>query len=501
MSWVNQIGHRNPQFLRECRGHLKSRSIIAALGTSVLMQVLLYLSIFEGQPWANTAEKWFSISNVFTWGLPYFLFTVGGYYLVNDLVQEEKRGTLNFIRLSPRPARSILLGKLLGVPILPYLVVLSVIPLHGWSLLKAKIPITFFFSYYSLLIITAFLCFSLALIVGITHQLRPKQSPVAIIFAGLGLFLFAPIFMSWNIGTSWFYVQNVSDLFRGGNNFSPASWLYVSLIDNSLWAYGFNLINLAIMIGLVWAMLERLFHQPRTTLISKRLSYLLTAYVTVLVCGFSVHGETQGLDLAELFVGLYVVIFGLVLLFLLALTPHRQQIFDWLNYPRTDISSLLWADKSPAVLAIGVNIVIAGLPVIPLLLLASLGGRPLAYVLLIPPSIALSWLIYAAITQLIFTTNVRTPALWATGTVILLIIVPLILMWVFQRGSLSPLWLTYRTFLGYPFYDYREPGLASAVVIGIALQSLFLVSLLAFLQRRINKLRRLATVKNAVIAQ
>ena len=40
MNWINQIGNWNPQFLRECRGHLKPRSVIATLGTSAVFQIL-----------------------------------------------------------------------------------------------------------------------------------------------------------------------------------------------------------------------------------------------------------------------------------------------------------------------------------------------------------------------------------------------------------------------------------------------------------------------------
>ena len=115
--WINHIGNWNPQFLRECRGHLKPRSVIAAVGTSVLLQVLLILS--QTSVYNDIRISARNIFQILTWTLPYFLLVVGGYYLVNDLAQEEKRGTLNFIRLSPRPAKEILLGKLLGVPILP----------------------------------------------------------------------------------------------------------------------------------------------------------------------------------------------------------------------------------------------------------------------------------------------------------------------------------------------------------------------------------------------
>ena len=115
-SWTDQIGARNPQFLRECRGRLKSRNIIAALGLSLIFQFLLYISI-AGLGGEFDPQRQREVCQALTWLIPYALFVLGGFYIVDDLAREEKTGTLNFIRLSPRPAKEILLGKLLGVPL------------------------------------------------------------------------------------------------------------------------------------------------------------------------------------------------------------------------------------------------------------------------------------------------------------------------------------------------------------------------------------------------
>ncbi|NJK76806.1 MAG: ABC transporter permease [Microcoleus sp. SU_5_6] len=68
--------------------------------------------------------------------LPYVVFSLGSYFIVSDLAEEQKRGTLNFIRLSPRPAWQILLGKLLGIPVLLYLSIAFAIPLHCFAGLR-----------------------------------------------------------------------------------------------------------------------------------------------------------------------------------------------------------------------------------------------------------------------------------------------------------------------------------------------------------------------------
>ncbi|MFG6102308.1 hypothetical protein U2F10_08660 [Leptothoe sp. EHU-05/26/07-4] len=494
MNWINQIGIWNPQFLRECRGHLKPRTVIATLSISAIFQILLCFLLFQRNTVAPEFHNpWLDIGRFFTWAIPFFLFVIGGYYVVSDLTQEEKEGTLNFIRLSPRPAREILLGKLLGVPIVPYLVVLSVVPLHVYALAQIPLPVSFLLSYYSLLITSTFLCLSLALLAGITGKLQPQKTSIAIAFSGLCLVLFAPFFMFWNANISWYTIAENSRLFDANNPVISTQWLYVNLAYNSFLAYGFTLVNLIIAIGLVWCMLKRLFHQPKTTLISKRLSYLLTAYINVLVWGFFQHQDAAS-DYDSLldFLVLYGVNFGLMLMLLLALMPQRQQLFDWLTYPKTNLTTRLWADKSPAFTAIGVNILIAGLLIVPSLLLKY---QPLLspHLLVIPLSIVLSWLIYAALTQIIFTTQVRNPALWSTGTILLLIIVPSRILSIFQKGdSQNPLWLLYRTFFGNPpFYSDPNPVFLWAVGLGIGLQGIVLAALLVLLRHRLQRLRSL----------
>ena len=487
--WINQIGNWNPQFLRECRGHLKPRSVIATLGTSLLLQVLLIL--FQASFNVDVVGVAVNIFQLITWTLPYFLFIVGGYYLVNDLAQEEKRGTLNFIRLSPRPARDILLGKLLGVPILPYLILLSVIPLHIWSTLQAQIPLGFLLSYYSLLGATAFLCFSVALLVGLTQQLRPKQTPAAIAFAALGLFLFAPGFMLWNTTVIWHRFQGIAQAVSFDSDPFSVFWLYLNLTDNSFFGHGFVLINLGVITYCVWRTLIRLFYQPRATLLSKRLSYGITAYVNVLIWGFFQSNAPDRPEAAAAFFILYFVNYGLILALIATLTPNRQQLFDWLSHGRSDVTSQLWNNKSPAMTALGVNILIACGLVVPWSVVVGLENLPLAYLLLMPLSVALSWLTYGAIAQLIFITRVRTPAMWMASTLALVIFVPLIILFLFQKGSPpAVLWMFYRTVLGYPFYEYPQVGFLRAVVLGVMAQGALLLALLALLNQRFNKLRQ-----------
>ncbi|MBE9065019.1 hypothetical protein IQ256_29235, partial [cf. Phormidesmis sp. LEGE 11477] len=46
-SVTGTLGNFNPQFLRECRGRLRPRSVMAAVGISVIFQGLLWLAVAD----------------------------------------------------------------------------------------------------------------------------------------------------------------------------------------------------------------------------------------------------------------------------------------------------------------------------------------------------------------------------------------------------------------------------------------------------------------------
>ena len=145
-SFTSRLGSFNPQVLREYRGRLKPRSVFAAIGLSALFQLLLCFSVTDGFS-KVFPDQLLEICQALAWTIPYVLFALGGYYIVDDLTNEAKTGTLNFVRLSPRPAHEILLGKLLGAPALPLLLVVSAVPLFVITGLAAGLSIWLLLSY------------------------------------------------------------------------------------------------------------------------------------------------------------------------------------------------------------------------------------------------------------------------------------------------------------------------------------------------------------------
>ncbi|MBD2072657.1 hypothetical protein H6F86_01890 [Phormidium sp. FACHB-592] len=171
--WLTQLSDRNPQLLREIKGRVTRRQVLVTLALSLVTQLLImgYNWRRLGSAYAETSESnmmwrlwWFDICNTTTWIALLLLLFLGSYLLVNDIAQEERRGTLDFVRLSPESAQSVLLGKLLGVPILLYGAIASALPLHLWAANNAGLSLLLIASVYLLAVASCSFVFSFTLL-------------------------------------------------------------------------------------------------------------------------------------------------------------------------------------------------------------------------------------------------------------------------------------------------------------------------------------------------
>src|SRR4028118_678200 len=203
---LDKIGNWNPQLFREIKGRLNIGNMAIASALSLSAQLLLFMyyraqipvpppkgeythpmyhtfcsledaaSIYEKRcvrdalgnfvinwpMWWLEIFIWLSILSVLA------LLVAGTYMLVSDLDKEERRGTLNFIRLSPQSAKTIFLGKILGVPILLYLATILVVPLHLYAGLAAQIPLNEILCFYIAVAASCALFYSAAMLFGLT---------------------------------------------------------------------------------------------------------------------------------------------------------------------------------------------------------------------------------------------------------------------------------------------------------------------------------------------
>lgn len=481
-SWLDRIGNWNPQLLREIRGKLKLRNLMVAIGLSLLFQILLLLFYSQRIPSedcyvqargfgcvASWQTWWLEQFRLITWTEPFILFLSGVYSLISDLSLEDYKGTLNFIRISPRSSISILMGKIMGVPLLAYIGLGLTIPYHLVAAIGANVPIAFLISFYILMIGTAFLLFSgailLALLSGWQSKFGGQVTAGALLFSFVTFVWLVPAFMWWNIFTAW---SGFSKVLVGGK-ITPiqVEWWYLPITSNIWTSHIFTIVNLAILSLAIWQILERRFHNPTATLVSKGQSYIFNAYLEILMLGFCMQSSFTSLSVTNMtelrlimLLLIYITNLFLLLIAIAALSPQRQALLDWVRFGALStteehpsgfayiLRDLIWSDKSPAPIAIGLNLIITQLPV--LIWINSWNNAELRdKAITVITSLALSILIIALITQLILFLKNRNPSAWATGTVSAIIFLPILIM---LSLSISPnryagVWL----FFSYPW--------------------------------------------------
>ncbi|MEH2420869.1 MAG: ABC transporter permease subunit [Nostoc sp.] len=389
----------------------------------------------------------FSVIFVFT------LLVAGTYLLINDLAKEETRGTLNFIRLSPQSETSILTGKLLGVPSLIYLIILVAVPLHLWAGHSANIAFSYILSYYAILAASCIFFYSAALLFGLVSRWFSGFQP----WLGSGavfLFLFTTMVLgssynnSLNNSTAWFRLFSVWDttnylfpnLFHLSNGSPMKNWqfFYLPLGTSLVNVVGFHLLNFGLCSYGILQVLKRCFRNPQASIITKKQSYLLVAFCQLMIWGFALqngkNNDTWDQQVGENFVLLALYNLVLILSLIAVLSPHRQDVQDWARYRHQGVSShksirqdLMWAEKSPALVAIAINLTIVTIPWLIWLSLTSIvdanDGRTwivneidrFKVLLTIALSISLM-MIYATIAQLILLLKTPKRSFWAIGT-------------------------------------------------------------------------------------
>ncbi|MGK7889940.1 MAG: ABC transporter permease subunit [Leptolyngbyaceae cyanobacterium] len=354
---------------------------------------------------------WFQWHRNAFWGLSITLLfpmlILGTYVLINNLLKEERDGTLNFIRLSPQSAREILLGKMMGVPALIYLAVAVTLPLHLLHGLSAGLGGWVLIGFYGATVAIAFLTFSMALLLGMVNM------SLGMVQAWLGagavfliqlLCLQASRYAHVNDGSavSWALMFTPFSVLRdvGGPPFVDGYWGEDALFQ---W-FGIPMISVVVILLLlanaallsrwVWHALERRFFNSTSTLLSKAQSYGLTLVVNLAAVGFSWHAwapiSEEKVDptyapysppsywIEQHLLFLLLLNLGLWVAMIVALSPQRQSLHDWARYrhvlpastaqpgqpswnkfPRRSFwSDLIWGEKSPIVVAIALNLLI-----------------------------------------------------------------------------------------------------------------------------------------------
>jgi hypothetical protein len=164
-------------------------------------------------------------------------------------------------------------------------------------------------------------------------------------------------------------------------------WFNLPLGNNVLTAVGFVLLNYSILTWFIWQALQRCFRDPNATMLNKQQSYLLTACFTVLTIGCANYTPAENrsvyaVPLSENLLALSLLNLLLCLCLIAAVTPHRQTLQDWVSARHKKgsnskrfadswlVKDLIWGEKSPAVVAIALNVVIVIIPLALFILLS-----------------------------------------------------------------------------------------------------------------------------------
>jgi len=497
--WWSSFLESNPQLFREIKGRVKAKNIVVAAAIAFIAQFIAVATLLAKLPdfttvtsaqdlrgryglgggysrraWTYTQDLlgnwlinwqllWLDLFIILSIVGVAALLVIGTYMLIADTVKEESRGTLNFIRLTPQSAGKILLGKVLGVPILLYISVLLLLPLHIIAGISAGISPTLIAGFYGVVVASCTFFYSAALLWSMTNLHLSGFKPW-LISGAMGLLFFVttvilfennrlpennlwdllllanPIITLSYLIDSTFLPQNkidflaVSDL---GNLlfYGQALWTKASI------GIGFLICNFSLWAYWCWNVLKRRFRNPERTLISKTQSYWLTGWFVAISLGFTLQ-TTRYSDLADNFVILQSCLCFLALGLIAALSPHRQALNDWARYRhqtnRDGNLNLLWkelifGENSPSTGAIAINLAIVIIYLTPSIFLML--DREIFQVFSGLILSAGSILLYAIIAQLILTSKTRKRSVWAVFTISSMIILPMIY---FGFADMSP---------------------------------------------------------------
>ncbi len=509
LNLIDKLGDSNPQLLRELKGRLKPFPVVIALVTSLATQLIIFLSQMSDFPHDNQILNKYCLNKLpksypdliqycptdqinmqLWWQDRYesmfqslciiFIFTLlvaGTYLIINDLSQEERKGTLNFIRLSPQSETSIFTGKLLGVPALLYLAVIAAIPFHIVTGKLANIAFSYILLFDLILVASCIFFYSFALLFGIFggsvfSGFKPwLGSGLVFLLLWMSIQVFRhSSYQNFAAFATLFSPTNITDYFFPNFFNSEASGLQRLQFFN--FAVGKSLIgvialhlsNYALWTYWAWQGLKRCFRNPNATIFSKQQSYLIVACFEIALIGFFISEHYPNSEYSsswQQFSSTMVVFYAwnmflIVPLFALML-PHRQTIQDWARFrfhkdanstdysKKSLLSELVSGEKSPAILAIAIDLSIAVSAFFVLYLKANIDSLDSSFnvtkflsTLLLFVSLIM---IYATIAQIMLMLKNSKRALWAMGTTSAVIILPVIILGILNVQQSNILWL------------------------------------------------------------
>jgi hypothetical protein len=481
---IDRLGEYNPQLFRELKGRLSGRNIILTVILSIAVQIITLLWFivrlpekyipkdvarkpvayywneycayhpggmkYEGGCYTDQLgqiivnwDKWrLDLFIGLSWMIPGVLIVGGIYLLISDLEQEKKRGTLNFISLTPQRPHEIFIGKLIGVPILVFLGAFLAIPFHIFASFQTSLNLGGLVSWYLVVTTLTIGCYLTAILYVLIGGSQ------AILTTGLMSFgLFLPGFIINRYFYAFTAYPSVSSYGWESIQREYLSWFGIPITNNLLVCYSFTSLTIAFINFILWQAVNRRYLNPTATLISKDHSYFITFLLQGFLIGFSSNifheSDNRIVERLSLFFFINFVWFSILMP---SLIPTKQRIVDWSRYHHLDhqpavkeikgvVNHLLFHEHSPAIITYGVNLLIAVICWLPIVII-NINNHYLELKVLLGIALAVTlMLMYASIAQLVMFSKLRKRQLWAMSMVGGTAILPIILSTVTQINS------------------------------------------------------------------
>jgi hypothetical protein len=454
---MDAIGDWNPQLLRELKSRLQWRKVLMVLVLSIAIQGMLIgfqiqrlpttsISVMNSLTYCQTAyeyncaldaqkqpiimwAKWWEDLAVYSSTVMFVsMIVLGVYFIASSFYQEDRRGTLDFLRLTPQDARSIILGKILGIPILLYLAVICVFPLQFYAVQHAHLS--------GLNVLTwdlAMLALSLLFYLGaVLITLWWKAIPIFVTILSLGLSV---------------VMVRASLRWRGEFYENTLQWYGIQLGNHP---FSFLLLAAMAGLGIYWLAkaVARRYHQPDASSLSRVQSYFWSLSYHLFLLGFCMiykylPGQRKlashlSFDVpfyggSNVFPHVFLILAVIWLLLLIPLLlPSKQSLLSWVRQVKQPWPQMLWDDRSPAILAMIANLGI-GLMVWIVPFVIHYGGNYLSsmwlgiYLVILGLIISVILMgIYSTVAHLGLFWQMRNARWWNLGVVTSLILLPIL---------------------------------------------------------------------------
>jgi hypothetical protein len=234
--FLDRVGNWNPQLRRELKTRLTRPNLTIATLISLLTQILTLILPdprvleFNNHDWYITPAWWLNICELLDREI-WSALAIGGIYLIaKDFDREIRTGTLDLVNLSPAQPWEIVLGKLLGVPVLIYWVVLLALPLHTIALVQMAVPHAWVWNAIGLILVG--LLDLGTIFATVTASLPPLI--LSLVFAAVGWSGLAMI-------TSSQISQRMTGSYARLGIYFPEEWAVVLMVAANFLAIGYTL--------------------------------------------------------------------------------------------------------------------------------------------------------------------------------------------------------------------------------------------------------------------